>query len=60
MSAIRGWFGEQITALGMWLTLSKKTYWRFYDVIVPAEDGTTQIDHVLVSHYGIFVIETKI
>ena len=59
MSAIRGWFGEQITALGMWLTLSKKTYRRFHDVIVPAEDGTTQIDHVLVSPYGIFVIETK-
>jgi hypothetical protein len=27
------------------------------DVAVP--DGTTQIDHILVSRYGVFVIETK-
>ena len=28
-------------------------------VIVPARNGTTQIDHVVVSPYGIFVVETK-
>lgn len=28
-------------------------------VTVRMEDGTTQIDHILVSRYGIFVIETK-
>jgi len=28
-------------------------------VILPARNGTTQIDHVLVSIYGLFVIETK-
>ena len=28
--------------------------------MLPADDGgTTQIDHILVSKYGIFVIETK-
>ena len=29
------------------------------DVTLPTEKGTTQIDHIVVSKYGIFVIETK-
>ena len=29
------------------------------NVTLPTAEGTTQIDHVLVSRYGIFVIETK-
>lgn len=29
------------------------------DVILPQEKGTTQIDHIVVSPYGVFVIETK-
>lgn len=29
------------------------------DVIIPTQHGTTQIDHVVVCPYGIFVIETK-
>ena len=29
------------------------------DVTLPTEDGTTQIDHIIVSRYGVFVIETK-
>jgi hypothetical protein len=29
------------------------------NITLPFEDGTTQIDHVLVSRYGIFVIEAK-
>jgi hypothetical protein len=29
------------------------------DVILPTENGTMQIDHIVVSIYGIFVIETK-
>ena len=28
-------------------------------VTLPMEDGTTQVDHVLVSRFGVFVIETK-
>jgi restriction system protein len=28
-------------------------------VTLPTEDGTTQIDHIIVSRYGVFVIETK-
>lgn len=29
------------------------------DLLLPTPDGSTQIDHVLVSVYGVFVIETK-
>lgn len=43
----------------MWLSLNQSIYRCFDDVIVPARDGTTQIDHIIVSPYGIFVIETK-
>lgn len=59
MSALRGWLGEKIATLGMWLFLDAKIYRRFHDVIVPASNGTTQIDHLLVSPFGLFVIETK-
>ncbi|MCP5515622.1 MAG: NERD domain-containing protein [Verrucomicrobiales bacterium] len=59
MSALRGWLGEKMTTLGMWLFLDKKVYRRFHNVIVPTSNGTTQIDHLLVSPFGLFVIETK-
>jgi hypothetical protein len=29
------------------------------NITLPTSDGTTQVDHILVSRYGIFVIETK-
>ena len=34
-------------------------YFLLNNITIPFEDGTTQIDHVLVSTKGIFVIETK-
>ena len=34
-------------------------YHMMNSVTVPTRDGTTQIDHILVSRFGIFVIETK-
>ena len=36
-----------------------KKYLTINNVIIPTEDSTTQIDHVVVSPFGIFVIETK-
>lgn len=56
---IKGWLGEKLTTFGIWMRLDPEVYRRVHDVIVPARNGTTQIDHVLVSIYGIFVIETK-
>lgn len=43
----------------MWLSLNQEVYRRFHDVIIPAKNGTTQIDHILVSPYGLFIVETK-
>ena len=37
----------------------KDKYIPLYDVMLPTPNGTTQIDHIVVSIYGIFVIETK-
>jgi len=58
-STLKGWFGEKKTTFKMWLSLDAKVYRRFHDVILPAAIGTTQIDHLLVSPYGLFIVETK-
>ncbi len=55
----KGWLGEKQTQFLLWLGLDKNIYRRCHDVIIPAKSGTTQIDHILVSVYGIFVVETK-
>ena len=36
-----------------------KEYITLNDILLPTSYGTTQIDHIVVSPYGIFVIETK-
>jgi restriction system protein len=59
MISFRGWFGEKKTTFNMWLSLNKEIYRRFHDVIIPSKNGTTQIDHILVSPFGIFIVETK-
>ncbi|MBI2358572.1 MAG: NERD domain-containing protein [Deltaproteobacteria bacterium] len=56
---IKGWMGERATQLGMWMKLDSDTYKRFHNLVVNTRTGTTQIDHVLLSRFGIFVIETK-
>ena len=53
----KGWFGEKKTQFNLWLSLNTKLYRRFHDVIIPSQHGTTQIDHILVSPFGLFVIE---
>lgn len=59
MKFLKGWLGEKKTQFNMWLWLNGETYVRFHDVIVPSSNGTSQIDHLLVSPYGLFIIETK-
>jgi len=56
---MKGIFGELIVNLAAKFFLDKEKYHLFKNVTLPTEDGTTQIDHVIVSRYGIFVIETK-
>ncbi len=38
---------------------SDPAYHLLNNITIPVEDGTTQIDHILLSRHGIFVIETK-
>jgi hypothetical protein len=59
MNNIKGWLGEKVTQAGMWMALDDKEYRRFHDIILETSNGTTQIDHVILSKYGLFVIETK-
>lgn len=55
----KGVFGEFIVNITAQRLLDKDQYHLIKNVTLPTEDGTTQIDHVIVSKYGIFVIETK-
>ena len=55
----KGVVGEFIVNLSAKLYLDKNTYHLIKNVTLPTESGTTQIDHIIVSKYGIFVIETK-
>lgn len=55
---IKGWFGEKSVAL-LLSRLPKEEYRVINNVMLRTERGTTQIDHIVVSVYGIFVIETK-
>lgn len=38
--------------------LDAKTYHQMHDLVLETKDGTVQIDHVIVSPFGVFVIET--
>ena len=52
-----GKYGEIRVARKLdWLS---KEYITLNDVLLPTHYGTTQIDHIVVSPYGIVVIETK-
>ncbi len=57
-SKIIGWFGEHWTKEVM-NYLPKDKYHIFNDIMISINDKTYQIDHIIVSEYGIFVIETK-
>jgi len=51
--------GEACVAKAINRALDKRTYTLMSDITLPAGNGTTQIDHAVVSRYGVFVIETK-
>ena len=57
---IKGKVGEFAVALHVKLYLKDPEYILLNDCTLPDEQsGTTQIDHILLSPYGIFIIETK-
>nr|WP_238589650.1 nuclease-related domain-containing protein [Pseudomonas toyotomiensis] len=55
----KGQIGELLVRLFAHWQLDKQTYRRLHNVNLNTPDGTTQIDHVFLSPYGIFVLETK-
>lgn len=58
-SWFKGKAGEAVVNLSARLFLDKTRYHLIKNVTLPTEDGTTQIDHIIVSRYGVFVVETK-
>lgn len=60
MSAnIKGKTGEGATHLGLLFKLNSAEYSVLSDLIIPFSGGSAQIDNLVVSPYGIFVIEVK-
>lgn len=55
---IKGFFGEKAVAISL-SALPENQYKVLNDVMIKTNNGTTQIDHIVLSMYGIFVIETK-
>lgn len=55
---IVGWFGEYWTRKEL-KKLPKDEYKVINNIMINIDDKTHQIDHIVISKYGIFVIETK-
>lgn len=59
LPVIKGKFGEKQVSYKLSKLVPEK-YILLNDLYIPKKDGSTaQIDHILISHKGIFVIETK-
>lgn len=55
----KGMVGEGILNFIIHIALDKKKYQLLKNITLRTDNGTTQIDHIIVSQYGVFVIETK-
>jgi hypothetical protein len=55
----KGLWGEFKVRLTIDIFLDGEHYHPIHNLVIKTPDGSTQIDHVVVSPYGIFVIETK-
>ena len=55
----KGMQGELMVKFAAKLRLPASTYHRLHNVTLPTTNGSTQIDHIFVSRFGIFVVETK-
>ena len=58
-STFKGWLGEKLSGFALWATLDSEIYVKLSDIIIEDDRGSTQVDHLLVSKFGIFVIEIK-
>lgn len=59
ISLFKGFVGEAMGSLAHKIWLDSDIYRELNNVTIPTPNGTTQIDHVIVSRFGIFVIEAK-
>ncbi|KVW94738.1 nuclease-related domain-containing protein [Thiobacillus denitrificans] len=55
----KGFFGELLVRLSAKFLLNPNEYRAIHNVTLKTPDGTTQIDHIFVSRFGVFVVETK-
>lgn len=55
----KGKVGEFLVNRAFKKYLNPEIYTVLHDVTLPTKGGTTQIDHLVISPYGIFVVETK-
>jgi restriction system protein len=55
----KGATGEALVRFSARLKLHPETYRALHNVSLKGGSGTTQIDHIIVSRFGVFVIETK-
>lgn len=55
----KGWVGESLVSSKAGRRLPAEEYRAFDNVTLPDDAGTTQIDHIYVSRFGVFVVETK-
>jgi hypothetical protein len=58
-TSVKGAIGEGLTRL-FTSGLNNEDFYKIHDLMIKRNDGeTSQIDHLFISQYGIFVIETK-
>lgn len=55
----KGIIGKLSLNIGAKMILDKEKHHLIKNVTLPTEDGTTQIDHIIVSEFGVFVVEIK-
>lgn len=58
-AVVKGAIGEAAGAVAAKIFLDTKVYHSLNNVTLNTSNGTTQIDHIIVSRFGIFVVETK-
>jgi hypothetical protein len=56
---LKGKLGEWQVKTELRRALPPDEYTLLHNMTIPSREGTTQIDHVVLSRFGIFVIETK-
>ena len=57
--SLKGWLCLCIVNLFACLLLDKTRYHPVTNIILPSENGTTQVDHIILSVYGVFVVESN-